>query len=134
MKIWRAPEGKPGLVLAEFTTRSAGKTLSPGAGKEESWRWQRGGDLVVPSIRYLGCSQGTDHFTLSWEMRHADFILTLREKIPFESDPAGAVLREFLVEGLPKGDELHAPGLSKNWNPASSLLTGSGWHRFVLQP
>ena len=67
-------------------------------------------------------------------MRDGDSILTLREKIPFESDPAGAVLREFLVEGLAEGDELHAPGLSKNWNPASSLLTGSGWHRFVLQP
>lgn len=131
MKIWRAPEGKSGLVVSGFTTRSAGETLHPGAGKEV-WRWRRGGELVSPGVRYLGCSQRDGHFLLSWELRHGDSILTLREKVAYEGDGEN-VVRELAVEGLEEGDELLAPGVGKGWSPDKTLISGSGWHRFVLR-
>lgn len=133
MKIWRAPEGKPGLIVSDFTTRSSGETLHKGPAKEERWRWSRNGKTVEPAIRYLGCTQGDEHFILSWELKDGESILTLREKVAFGSGEDG-VTRQLAVEGLEEGEELHAPGLGKDWNPDTSILKGTGWHRFVLQP
>ncbi len=133
MKIWRAPEGKPGLIVSNFTTRSSGEILRKGADKEDRWRWRRDGEFVEPAIRYLGCSQREGHFLLSWELRHGNAILTLLEKATFKTGDDTAV-RQLAVEGLGEGDELHAPGLGTGWNPLTTTLTGSEWHRFALQP
>ena len=133
MKIWRAPEGKPGLIVPDFTTRSSGETLRKGPAKEERWRWSRDGKTVEPAIRYLGCTQGGGHFLLSWELKDGESILTLREKVPFEPDK-DKVTRQLAVEGLGEGEELHPPGLGEGWYPDATILTGAGWHSFVLQP
>ena len=133
MKIWQAPEGKPGHLVSDFTTRSSGETLHGGAGEGERWRWRHDGQFVDPAIRYLGCSQEDGYFILSWELRHGNDTLTLRERVNFRSEQ-GKVIRQLSVAGLTEGEELQAPGLGPRWNPDTTTLTGAGWHRFVLQP
>jgi hypothetical protein len=66
-------------------------------------------------------------------LKDGESILTLREKVPFEPDK-DKVTRQLAVEGLGEGEELHPPGLGEGWYPDATILTGAGWHSFVLQP
>ncbi len=130
-KAWQAPAGKPGLIVKEFVTKSAGTTWFEDA-SDTRWELRRGEKTVPLLIRYLGCSQRKDRLELRWELRHDAGALTLHERIPLAAAPAAdRAVRVLRVESLAKGEVLLAPSAARDaWKlPA---LSGAEWHRIVL--
>jgi hypothetical protein len=139
-KVWQAPAGKPGLVTTGFATRSAGTALFEDKSAEK-WQLRREGNVVPLTARYLGCSQREGGFELSWELRHADGVLKLVERIPVSTAPAAErVAREIRVESLAPDEVLLLPLPAREaWKLADNqggksapALTGTEWHRLVL--
>jgi hypothetical protein len=138
-KAWQAPPGKPGLTKSGFTTRSTGTTWFDDT-SNAAWELRRKEQAVPLAIRYLGCSQRTDHIELRWELRHEAGTLTLWERVPLiaAKDKSRAV-RELRVETLATGESLLLPApvlrtwkLSTDQNVAAPALTGTQWHRLTL--
>jgi arylsulfatase A len=136
-KVWQAPAGQPGLIVSGFTTRSTGTTWfeDKSAG---TWQLSRGGRIEDLTVRYLGCSQREESFELSWELRHADGALKLRERIAMSGPAAGErVVRELRVEALSPGETLLLPLAARDaWKlshqESAPVLSGSGWHRLSI--
>ncbi len=129
-KVWRAPQGKAGLAVSGFTTKSVGETLF--SDKEaQGWRWRRADGTKTPRVRYLGCTDETGRFVLLWELRDGDDAVVLHERV---ATAAGRARRDLRVEGLGEGEALLPPkGMAAAWEASASPLRGAGWHRFALK-
>ncbi len=102
-KAWQAPPGKPGLTKSGFTTRSTGTTWFDDA-SNAAWELRRKEQTLPLAIRYLGCSQRTDHIELRWELRHEAGTLNLFERIPLAATKdKSRVVRELRVENVGHG-------------------------------
>lgn len=138
-KAWQAPPGKPGLTKSGFSTRSTGTTWFEDA-SNAAWELRRKEQTVPLAIRYLGCSQRTDHIELRWELRHDAGTLTLLERVPLiAAQDKSRVVRELRVETLATGESLLLPApvrqtwkLSMDQIVAATALTGTQWHRLTL--
>ena len=138
-RVWQAPSGKPGLVVSGFTTRSAGTAWFEDKSAEK-WQLRREGKAVPLTARYLGCSQREGGFELSWELRHADGVLKLMERIPISAAPAAErVTRELRVAPLSPDEALLLPlpareawKLINKGDKSAPTLTGTEWHRLTL--
>jgi hypothetical protein len=138
-KAWQAPPGKPGLTKSGFTTRSTGTTWFDDA-SNAAWELRRKEQTLPLAIRYLGCSQRTDHIELRWELRHEVGTFTLFERVPLvATKDKSRVVRELRVETLATDESLLLPTpvletwkLSTDQNVAATALTGTQWHRLTL--
>lgn len=138
-KVWKAPKGKPGLVVKGFKTLSVGTTwfqIKTG----EVWQLKADGKKLPLTVRYLGCTQAGEHIKLSWELSHPDGMIKLSERIPI-ADTSGKVrvYRELRAESLKAGESLILPSAYRDtWvltNPEGKSvksLTGKAWHRLSL--
>lgn len=105
-KVWRAPgtRGDSGLKRG-YTTRSVGTALFEDKSKE-NWKLVLDEREQPLKIRYLGCTQGKEHFEFSWELKHRSRRLTLSERVPTDADK---IMRELKVDGLKSGETLRLP-------------------------
>ena len=134
-KVWRAPEGKSGLS-GRFTVKSVGKALFEDE-TDAGWGLVKDGKANGLEARYLGCTQSNRHFELSWELRHGNRRVKLRERISRFAGSDIAVWRELKVEGLEAGESLQLPAaVGAVWRTVGgrsvAALAGSQWIRIVI--
>ncbi|MES2693289.1 MAG: hypothetical protein V4773_07435 [Verrucomicrobiota bacterium] len=138
-KVWQAPAGKPGVLMAVFVARASG-TMWFDDSSNDTWQLQRSGQTVSLAVRYLGCSQRETYFELAWELKHDTGVLKLRERIARAGAPApDRVVRELRVESLAAGEALLPPPtmrqawtLTARGKTSAPALVGADWHRFTL--
>jgi hypothetical protein len=135
-KVWRAPQGKPGLT-GGLTTRSVGTALFEDK-SDDGWKLQSGERSLPLMIRYLGCTQREGHFEVSWELRHESRKFRLRERVSI-SDAGNGVeaSRELQAEGLRTGESLTLPeAAGQAWRTSdgklAKSLAGDKWSRISL--
>ena len=134
-KVWRAPEGKPGLS-GGFTVKSVGKALFEDK-TDAGWELVENGKASELKVRYLGCTQSNRHFELRWELMLGERRLKLRERISKFADSDAAVWRELKVEGLTPNESLQVPdAVGAAWKRVGgrsvAALAGSQWIRIVI--
>lgn len=138
-QCWQAPEGKPGLLKRDFTTRSSGKTLCV-VETPVVWQWMSGQVAEPCSVRYLGCADRADHVELRWELRGGGVrTLQICERVARAGAQAARVVREIQVKGLRPKEKLLIPGLGADaWHlstftgePAHAI-TDEAWHQLSL--
>ena len=135
-KVWRAPEGKPGLTEG-LTPRSVGTALYDDR-SEAGWRLRSAQGEVALEVRYLGCTQREKHFELRWQLRGGERKLSLTERLPIGGHAGGAqAWRSVRAEGLVAGEALVFPeAVSGAWRTEGGerlpVLTKSQWMRVVL--
>ena len=138
-KVWKAPKGKPGLLVKGFKTLSVGTTwfqIKTG----EVWQLKAEEKKLPLTVRYLGCTQAGEHIELSWELSHPDGMIKLSERIP-TANASGKVrvYRELRAESLNAGGSLILPlAYRDTWvlttaeGKSVKSITGKAWHRLSL--
>jgi len=134
-KVWRAPEGKPGLS-GGFTVKSIGETLFEDK-SDGRWELVKAGMASELKVRYLGCTQGDGRFELRWELSRGERRLQLRERVPESHDSEVAAWRELKVEGLGDGESLRPPtAVGAAWKTAGrqsiAALSDGSWIQIII--
>ena len=137
--VWKAPKGKPGLMIKGFKALSVGTAwfqIKTG----EVWQLKAGEKKLPLTVRYLGCTQAKEHIELSWELSHTDGMIKLSERIPTANTNGKVrVYRELRAESLKAGGALILPpAYQDTWvltNPEGKSvksISGKAWHRLSL--
>ena len=138
-KVWKAPNGKPGLIVKNFKTISVGTAWFQNKA-EEVWQLKAGEKKIPLNVRYLGCTQTKEHIELSWKLSHPDGMIKLSERIPTaNTNDKVRVYRELRAESLKAGESLILPPAYRGtWvltNPEGKSvksIAGKAWHKLSL--